>query len=73
MTCQECSPSSLRLFGQRLRQTAALMVGQPDYDVYLAHFALTHPDQAPMDRREFFRNRENSRFGIGNNAGLRCC
>ena len=73
MTCLECSPSRLRLIGQRLRQTAALMVGQPDYDAYLAHVSRTHPDQAPMNRTEFFRNREDRRFGVGNNGGFRCC
>lgn len=76
MTCQDCGPSRLdRLgrFARKLRQTASLMCGQPDYDNYLAHFARAHPDEAPMTRTEFFRNREDRRFGVGNHAGFRCC
>jgi len=49
------------------------MVGQPDYENYVAHTALVHPDQTPMTPTEFFRNREDRRFGVGNNAGFRCC
>ena len=37
MNCPECSPSRLKGFARKLRQTANLMVGQPDYDTYLAH------------------------------------
>jgi uncharacterized short protein YbdD (DUF466 family) len=49
------------------------MVGQPDYDAYVAHLARNHPGQAAMTRPEFFRNREAARFGMGNNGGFRCC
>jgi len=58
---------------RRLRQTASLMVGQPDYDNYLQHRVKTHPDEPTMTREEFFRNRQDSRFGVGNNSGFRCC
>lgn len=58
-------------FFKRLRETARLMVGQPPYEVYLAHMAKHHPDTAPLDRVAFFRNRENARFsGAG---GGKCC
>ncbi len=76
MTCQECSPSRLRFgdIARRLRQTARLMVGQPDYDVYLAHWVKFHPDEIPMNPTEFFRNREDRRFGGGvETGGFRCC
>jgi uncharacterized short protein YbdD (DUF466 family) len=74
MICLDCSPSRLKGIGRKLRQTAALMVGQPDYDAYLAHWSSTHPDQAPMNRREFFRNREDRRFGGGfESGGFKCC
>jgi uncharacterized short protein YbdD (DUF466 family) len=59
--------------GKALRQTAALMCGQPDYGAYVAHMARTHPDQNPMTPKEFFRNREDRRFGADNNGGFRCC
>ena len=52
---------------------ARLMVGQGNYETYLAHFRKTHPDLAPMSEREFFRNRENARFGVGRTSGFRCC
>jgi len=52
---------------------ARLMVGQGDYAAYAAHVARTHPDQAPMTEIEFFRHRENARFGVGNTSGFRCC
>ncbi len=76
MSCPDCGPSRLERFGRlarKVRQTAALMVGQPDYETYLAHRAQVHPDEAPMSRTEFFRNREDRRFGVGNNSGFRCC
>jgi uncharacterized short protein YbdD (DUF466 family) len=76
MTCLECSPSRLRFgdIARRLRQTARLMVGQPDYENYLAHRAKLHPDEVPMSPTEFFRNREDRRFGGGvETGGFRCC
>ncbi|WP_294541763.1 YbdD/YjiX family protein [uncultured Rhodoblastus sp.] len=76
MTCQDCSPPRLSFgeFGRRLRQTARLMVGQPDYENYVAHSAKLHPDLIPMTRTEFFRNREDRRFGGGTDTGgFRCC
>ncbi|TYC90456.1 YbdD/YjiX family protein [Novosphingobium sp. BW1] len=54
-----------------LRDTLRLMVGQPPYEVYLAHMARRHPDVAPMSRVEFFRNREAARFGGA--GGGKCC
>ncbi len=68
-----CCPPRLKNIGRAIRQTAALMVGQPDYDAYVAHMALTHPGQTAMTRPEFFRNREAARFGMGNNGGFKCC
>ena len=55
----------------KLRETALLMIGQPSYDAYLAHMAAHHPDHAPMSRVEFFRNREEARYGA--KGGGRCC
>lgn len=54
-----------------LRRTARLMVGLPDYDAYLRHMATAHPGQPFMTRTEFFRNRQEARYG-GKNGG-RCC
>jgi len=55
----------------RLRDTARLMVGQPSYDAYCAHMAEQHPDQPPMTRMAFFREREQARYG--GKGGGRCC
>lgn len=55
----------------RLRETARLMVGQPDYEAYLAHMAARHPERAPMTRVAFFRDREQARYGA--KGGSRCC
>jgi uncharacterized short protein YbdD (DUF466 family) len=78
MICLDCSPSRLkgigRDVGRKLRQTASLMIGQPDYEAYLAHWTLNHPGVAAMSRTEFFRNREDRRFGGGiATGGFRCC
>lgn len=61
----------MSLFLQRLRETARLMVGMPDYDAYLRHRAAHHPGEPVMDRVAFFRDRQEARYG-GKNGG-RCC
>jgi uncharacterized short protein YbdD (DUF466 family) len=54
-----------------LRSAALLMVGQPCYETYLRHMAERHPEQRPMSHVEFFRNREQARYG--GKGGGRCC
>jgi len=76
MDCPNCVLPRLDLsrLAARLREGANLMVGQPDYETYLAHRAKFHPDEIPMNPTEFFRNRENRRFGGGvETGGFRCC
>jgi uncharacterized short protein YbdD (DUF466 family) len=72
MICR-CFGHSLDLsaLARGARQTARLMVGVPDYQTYLDHLAATHPDQTPMARQDFFRERQQARYGAG--GGLRCC
>lgn len=41
-------PEAGRYFARSLKQSLRLMVGLPDYDVYLTHMAATHPDRPPM-------------------------
>jgi uncharacterized short protein YbdD (DUF466 family) len=55
-----------RYMGQSLR----LMVGVPEYDTYVAHMRDKHPDLPVMPYQEFFRERQEARYGgkIG-----RCC
>ncbi|MPT48982.1 MAG: YbdD/YjiX family protein [Sphingobium sp.] len=58
-------------FFTRWAEMMRLMVGQPHYESYVQHMARHHPDRTPMNRTEFFRNREQARYG-GKGSG-RCC
>ncbi len=60
----------LRSAWRLLAQTGRLIVGVPDYDLYLAHMRRTHPDTPPMTREAFFANRLEARYGRG---ASRCC
>ncbi len=60
-------------FHLRLRDSARLMVGVPNYDAYLAHMREIHPDKTPMTYEEFFTNRQNARYGAGGKGGFKCC
>ena len=60
----------LRALWRGVVQTARLIVGVPDYDLYVAHMRRTHPDLAPMTREAFFADRLQARYGRGAN---RCC
>lgn len=42
--------------GKYLGQAAKMMVGVPDYDNYVEHMRVNHPDQTPMTYEEFFAN-----------------
>ncbi len=53
-------------------RTARLMVGIPDYDTYVAHRQLTHPDEPIMTYEEFFRDRQEARYGFGKGR-FPCC
>jgi uncharacterized short protein YbdD (DUF466 family) len=59
-------------FLTRVRQTLHLMVGMPDYDVYVAHLKAHHPDRAVPDRETFARDCVERRY---NSKGqpTRCC
>ncbi|SMF16339.1 YbdD/YjiX family protein [Pseudogulbenkiania subflava] len=59
--------------GKYLGQAASLMVGLPDYDTYVEHMRTTHPDQTPMTYEEFFRERQDARYGGGSGKVGRCC
>jgi uncharacterized short protein YbdD (DUF466 family) len=57
--------------GKVLRQTGRLMCGIPDYDGYVAHLRRHHPDRSVPSYEEFFRQRQDARYGRNGNA--RCC
>ena len=61
---------TLKRLVAHLVRGARLAVGIPDYDAYCDHIRRAHPDRAPMDRRTFFRERMDARYGRGRS---RCC
>ncbi|MDO6387683.1 MULTISPECIES: YbdD/YjiX family protein [Uliginosibacterium] len=61
---------NLAKMGEYLGHTARMMVGLPDYDSYVQHTRLKHPERTPMTYEEFFRERQEARYGGG--AG-KCC
>ena len=61
----------LRLLLRRLRETASLMIGLPDYERYAAHVRTHHPGRPVMSRAEFVAERTARRYE-GRGAG-RCC
>jgi uncharacterized short protein YbdD (DUF466 family) len=75
MSCTICGlpAPNLRRLAAKLRQGAKLMVGQPDYEAYVAHRRARHADQPIMTREEFFLERQASRFGEGGRRAFRCC
>ena len=55
---------------QRAVQIGRASIGVPDYDTYVAHIRLHHPERAPMSYEAFFIERQNARYKGG---GGRCC
>ena len=49
--------------GRYLAQGLRLMVGLPDYDAYLRHMQSAHPGEPAMSYEEFFRERQQARYG----------
>lgn len=62
--------------GRRLGQAGYLMVGMPDYQTYVEHMRRCHPDRIVMSYPEFFRDRQQARYGGGKDGKgrpVRCC
>jgi uncharacterized short protein YbdD (DUF466 family) len=64
--------SQLAQAGRYLGQSMRLMVGLPEYDAYLAHMEASHPDQPIMSYEQFFRERQQARYGGAGKRGG-CC
>lgn len=75
MNCTICGLPGLDLarIGAKLKDGARLMVGQGDYDAYVAHRRAQHDDQPIMTREEFFLARQAARFGEGGARVFVCC
>ena len=65
-------PQELGRAGRYLAQSLRLMIGLPDYGNYVRHMEATHPEQRPMSYEEFFRERQEARYGGRGRIG-RCC
>ncbi len=61
----------LATVGRYLGQTARLMVGVPRYDTYAQHQRSQHPGAKVMTYEEFFRERQEARYGA--KGGGKCC
>ena len=57
---------------QYLGQSMRLMVGVPEYSTYVDHMKNAHPDKPIMSYQEFFRERQEARYG-SNGKVTRCC
>ncbi|HVB30541.1 MAG TPA: YbdD/YjiX family protein [Gemmatimonadaceae bacterium] len=56
----------LRAVGEITRR----IIGVPDYERYAAHMRRHHPDQQPLPRHEFARQRLDEKYA---KPGSRCC
>lgn len=64
---------SLGKTGKYLGQAARMLIGIPDYDTYVQHMTDNHPDKPVMSYKEFFRERQDARYGGSGKGGFRCC
>jgi uncharacterized short protein YbdD (DUF466 family) len=69
----ETLPTRTRFVCEMVVKTARLMVGIPDYDSYVAHRQLNHPNQPIMTHTEFFRERQAARYAVGKGRFRGCC
>ncbi len=53
-----------------IAQAIRAMLGAPDYERYVEHVRVAHPECEPMPRNEFMKDRMNDRY---NRPGTRCC
>ena len=63
----------VRALFKSFASTARLMVGVPDYEAYVRHRQKMHPGEPVMSYEEFFRERQNSRYGVNGGKISRCC
>jgi uncharacterized short protein YbdD (DUF466 family) len=55
------------------QQIARLMVGIPDYEVYVEHRRKAHPGEPIMTYEQFFMDRRNARYAVGEGRFRGCC
>ena len=64
--------SSIRAGVALTSQTLRLMVGVGDYDAYLRHMQVHHPELPALDYAGWYRNRVDARYGAGDGKISRC-
>jgi uncharacterized short protein YbdD (DUF466 family) len=65
--------SNIRSILDFVVQTARLMVGVPDYQTYVEHQRLHHPEEPVMTYEAFFRERQNARYAVDKGRFRGCC
>ncbi|NQE48480.1 YbdD/YjiX family protein [Herbaspirillum rubrisubalbicans] len=64
--------AQLLAWRRQVGRTLNLMVGMPEYDTYVVHMKQAHPELPVMTYEEFFRERQEARYGGKGRVG-RCC
>lgn len=64
------APPSLPAALQRAGSVLRRIVGAPDYERYVRHLRVHHPQIVPLTREEFMRQRLRDRY---DRPGARCC
>src|SRR5215469_8941131 len=67
------SRETARVTIQWTKQIARLMVGIPDYEVYVEHRRETHPGEPIMTYEQFFIERRDARYAVGKGRFRGCC
>jgi uncharacterized short protein YbdD (DUF466 family) len=67
------SCATARVTIRRAKQIARLMVGIPDYEVYVAHRRKAHPEEPIMTYEQFFIERRDARYAVGQGRFRGCC
>jgi uncharacterized short protein YbdD (DUF466 family) len=62
----------IRLLWHYCAEGMSLMVGVPDYERYVAHMKMQHPEHRPLSREAFIKNRMEARYGGGKSGKCPC-
>ena len=54
---------------ERLKSVISKLNGNSEYQKYLQHFNQNHPTQNPLNKKQFFAQKEQEKWGKTN----RCC
>ncbi len=63
----------LRHIADLVARMLRLMVGIPDYQTYVDHCRVHHPERPVMDYKTFFRDRQAARYDTGSGRFRGCC